>query len=82
MNIEYKTIAELAQILRDDPDAQIVTTDAYRRGDIVCEWSKILNAKFRSSRWFGPAHVRIFDRIALDGEVIPGAYYDEALKPL
>lgn len=77
----HKTLKELAEILIKDHEAQIITTDAYRRGAIVHEWSLLLNPGFRHSRWFGPAHSRIFDRIFLKGETPtrPDPYLDDAL---
>lgn len=77
----HKTLEQLAEILKTEHEAQIITTTGIRRGEIVHAWSLLLNPGFRHSRWFGPAHSRIFDRIFLVGETpsSPSPYLDEAI---
>lgn len=79
----YLNLQELAAKLKNELDAVLVTTDPYRRGEIVHAWSLLLNPKFRHGRWFGPAHSRIFDRIFLVGEALPPGvvvYHDELVN--
>lgn len=78
----FKSKDELASLLKEDLTAQVVTSDGYRRCEIAQAWAALLNAKFRSGRWFGPAYSRIFDRIFLKEETPTGStvYYDEVLS--
>ena len=82
--IGYKSLQELAAILKTDPTAFIITTDEFRRGDILQEWAKLLHVRLRTGRWFGGYHSRALGRILIYGRSqmigagIP-VYYDDKL---
>lgn len=81
-DVIFKSITELALILKTEPTAAVVTSDAYRRGDLIREWSLLLHPKFRIRRWYGGTMAKVMCRIFLVGESVKGSpvYYDEILN--